>query len=1053
MTAPRRTLAGVFTRRGRLRNRWAAALAEPDTELSLAHLRAVWPEFGRNPMAFSALWPSFLTAVLDDRLVRSLSPADLASLEETGLLMASQPLPRLSLRDACGPLVTAQDLRNEPQAASSLLARLYWSPGAMKEERATIARTLATRGAQGDQHLAVYTDHLKPLKNNTAEPAMLAVLTSCLTVGFDVPALRIQRAGELARNLRKARITFPGTDLAIGYSYLLIERKYAEAAARLERAYNTNPDATALAGLLSAWIRDCDDDRIAAMARRTGLPDSPTVAALFKLSATLAWLEEPAAEGPRPSTAEELAATGIASQAGEWLEFAIGRLHLLEGDARRAVDVLVPLAEAHPERPHWNYHAAWALQLVGDRSGVLKRFHAASGWEGRWTLGCLVLDSDPSSAELVVRELGENATRTGILAVRLAMAGHRKPPKLAWKPAAGSAEEALESLRTELGRRLAERKPLALEEPPVRSIFLHLPLADRMLWWGLVSLPADPAGGRALLEHAAHLLGYPRAALVLAVHHLEESRYGEANSLLDQFSWRRDPAMSVLRAWLKARAGDDDATTRLEHLAGKGDARAHYALGSVQLGRAAEARPERRELFTRQAAAEFRAALEDPARRVPADTAALAFCAEQLSTASGTTDGSRYWPELANWPGSRRPAWVGWILALAELADDPGVVGPGVGEHLVSLLEEAESANPAAAGNVASGLLSAALSTGNLKRANAFTVLIGRLAHAAPEIPGLHDLAKAASVRLRPSDRSVKLVEPEKASPAMLLVAAERALGRDNPAAASRYLRLRPSSAEPGDRTGLLVADILDGRVPEPGAFAEPAADVPARTALALRVAQAAALAETDPGKCVETLVPAIRDHDLTGVVDVRKSLPLLCADAGRRRRIPARLAEMVRELAEAGGQGVNPLLLARCAAVVGEQRLAATLWARALSKTEDVPETVREEYVRLIRHQAVLARRRGDELEAAQGLQLAARLSSGQVLVPGEDEIAELNLKFQYAARYLRSNARHLARGQWNKTKRGLEKAIAEGDEHQAFTLLTQMQSIVDSAKKGTGR
>ena len=80
------------------------------------------------------------------------------------------------------------------------------------------------------------------------------------------------------------------------------------------------------------------------------------------------------------------------------MDLAIGRLHLLEGNAQRAAQVLLPWLTSILSSLAGLY-AAWAAALVGDRESIVRRFAALANWPGRWTVACLLLDIDPTLAE------------------------------------------------------------------------------------------------------------------------------------------------------------------------------------------------------------------------------------------------------------------------------------------------------------------------------------------------------------------------------------------------------------------------------------------------------------------------------------------------------------------------------------------------------------------------------------------------------------------------------------------------------------------------------
>jgi hypothetical protein len=162
----------------------------------------------------------------------------------------------------------------------------------------------------------------------------------------------------------------------------------------------------------------------------------------------------------------------------------------------------------------------------------------------------------------------------------------------------------------------------------------------------------------------------------------------------------------------------------------------------------------------------------------------------------------------------------------------------------------------------------------------------------------------------------------------------------------------------------------------------------------------------------------------------------------------------LVRMLAPVLDSAVDPLLPARCACAVGEHELAGTLWRRVLSGQADAPAPVREEYARFLRHQAVLARRTGRDLDAAHHLRLATRVSEGCRLdrtTPTEEEITALHDQFTVVVRGVRGTARKRTERLWTDLYEGLGDADSRRDEAAAITYFTRLQRIVATTANGT--
>ncbi|HJP72923.1 MAG TPA: hypothetical protein VJ914_01570 [Pseudonocardiaceae bacterium] len=1035
-----------FSRQGRFHKAWAKAMAEPDPARCLDRLRALWTKFAEKPAAYAPDWPPFLNSVLRGRpdLAPLITAEDLTALEDIGFRLTARPAPGLTQRDALAPLLAARDLRRQAHPAIALLTRMCQAPELPFPERAALARALAARGARGDEQLDLYVRHLHQTGSASAEPAMLSLLAGTLKVDFDADRIRLKRAGELAGKLRAAQLDLAGVDLALGFAYLLLAGDYPVAIQHFQAARAADPASfIALLGLLAAWTHNGDHDLALAAARIT---DSPVTSELGELCAMLVWLDDARAPGQPPCSLARLGELNVRRLAGDWLDFAIGRAHLLTGNAGQAAEILLPLAQRHPKRPQWNYHAAWALALRGDRDGVRRLFLTRD-----WPVGCLLLDTDPGLADEIERELKQHGVPTEdaeTIRTRLALARRERPDLLTVPLTERPLPEALESLRTMLGQRLVGA-PTPFIDDTVRAMVAHLPLADQLLWTGLAALSTDRGRGRAALEQAAHRLGYPRAALVLAVHHLEEGRHGEAEPLLARFDGRTDPDFRVLRAWSRARV-DDGATAELDRLATEGNSRAHYALGSVYIGRMTASSADRKQVFAHQAAAEFHAALRDPVQPVPADAAVLARCAELAGTGRAAPIANGDWAAVQTLPMPRRSTWVCWLSALAQLTDDPATADPGAAEHLVAQLEDAGGAR-AVPRSVAHVLVQASLADADPVRAEVFTGLVGRLARlrSDPELARLHDLLNAATDRL-----SGHPATDANNSPEARFVAAERALSGDDRTTAARELREVPPGDELVERSSAMLADLLDGNTPQPDVIIEIPDDVPQRTTLALHVVNAAALAESEPDRSVAMLAPVIGESDLAGIVDLRPSLPLLCAGIARNRQKPGPLLELILGLATNPGDGYDDIaLLARCAAAIGEHDLAEMLWHESFVRQPQVSDEHRAEYIKFLNHRAVLAHRQDDCMAAVHQLLLARRATTDLGLlqpVPTPDEVDELAARFDKALKQLPEPRRRSSADEWRLTSRQVLHARQARDDTRAMLMFAYLENQLAHAEAG---
>ncbi|GAA3438621.1 tetratricopeptide repeat protein [Kutzneria kofuensis] len=930
MTTPQRSFAGRFTRRGRLRNRWAEALAEPDRIRRLQLLLDLQRDFVAHSRSLATLWPPYVASVL---ATGGATSDELSDLEARGAVVADRSRGRLGLADAWSALISTRDARGEHDIANLRIAALYWWASLPAPARASVARQLARRGAATRNFWSVYVEHLAGARP-ADEPEMVAILAAAMTIGFDDHPDRIAVAGELADGLRDRGVAVPGIDLARGFAALFFVDDPDVAVAPLESAWQQDKSETALVGLVSAWLRAGAHDRIATVVAERAVPR--VVGELAELSAVLRWLDDAEVAGLCPSTASRLAALNLRLQAGDWLDYAIGRAHLLEGDAPGAARILVPLADRHPNRSDWNYHAAWALLLLGDRDGVAARFDGAHSSE-RWPVGLLLMEADPGTAEAVQSKITADSPdpiTASLVQARATLIRTGTALPVPDQQNRGSIAARLERVRGGVAAGIAAANPDDTAKWVDDRWFTRLPLADQLLWSGL----AWSKNG--LIEHAADGLGYARAALVLSVLTRDPSR-------LDRLRQRTDPTMELLRAW----ADPGTAPARLTAL---GD-RAHYARGQLLLAGKDFA----------AAAEEFRAAAtqDDDA---PRDAALLWWT---TAVAAGTEPAG---PHPASHPDQfGRPTWLTWAAALV-MTNDP-TDGVPAAKHLVGVLTQAQTPPAAGIRAAAAVIANAALETTDTDRAASLTALLDELALATgnPDALRMRELAAARTARGGHTDIAVTGVPTA-------LVIAERALAAGDTAHALRALRSVPEDDTVESRLCRQAADALAGTPAQPP---EPWSPV-------MRLLVAAAQADEAPALAVKTLMPLLREQDLTGIVNLRNALPHLQAGVSSR-RVPDYLSRLVRQVAD---DMDDPRATARHLAGIGDHEAADPFWRKAIDLPDD-PAT-RGEYVAVLCHRAVLAKRQGDDMRAADHLLLAARVAASttpRFTVIDEAEIAHL--------------------------------------------------------------
>ncbi|MBO0913161.1 tetratricopeptide repeat protein [Streptomyces laculatispora] len=986
--SPPSSFGDLLSPSGRLRRQWKAALEDPDPHSGLVRLREVRERMEKRPEAAVEMWTDFLRSIVGQPFRQLLTEPDFEALERIGGLVAQAGA--LPLDQAVRPLATALLGRGEEQRANALLTRLYWAESVQDGARAALADDLARSGQRDVPSLEIYGDLLG--RPGPRPPSVVELAIDVLRVDFSSDPVRLRQAAALAA------AGLPGADRAAGLYRLLVTADTDAARDHFLDACAADPrDETALLGLLVSYVRDGQAANIPQWAFTAARGAAPEVAAAAELGLVLAWFDADT-DVPAPP-AGRLVALDLTREAGLWPAYALGRLHLLDGDAARARDLLVPLASDDSSLPQWRYHAAWSHLLSGDHAGLRALTGTVTGSPDDWALARLLLDTGPDAVPGAEAAHAAAAAPPGyerIARVRQDLATGIRPsagpdrsgsgPGL---PAEGGGRpERLEALRTALGEAYGRATGAAgaadmaalVREP----LYRRLPRADRLLWSGLLALREEPEEGRRLLG-AALALGHERAALVLAAHHLEERRPGRAHRLLAGRSGRK---AELLRVWAQEAGGgpDEAVADPLAEVADRRIPQLPYALGAIRLhqlaGEGPLLDPDDAPYHARLAARDLGRALAAGPDALPPDAAELLRAARTV--AHGVTPGP-----AGPSPAVPRHPWAEWVLGLARLAEDPEAVGLGLCGRLIALVDEADEPDPRTVTALAAALARAGMISDDPGRRNALALLVRDLAdrHALPEVHALADRVTAAALA-RPAAGRPPLPAPRPSGtvqPVLALALASGELARGDQGGAVRQLRAAPADSA----VCALLADTLDGRPP-----AAPPPDGSGEQAALLRVIRAAGLVESDPSRCLGLLSAAAPDCDLAAVTDVNRLLPgLLSRSQGKPgssgkpgRPAAARnrsgqghpLAGLVKRLTGTGAAGFDPALLAGCATAVGEYELAEEQWMlayHAAHQGEHDVGPVRVQYARLLCYKAVTARNAQDPLRGAKLLRQAADL------------------------------------------------------------------------------
>jgi tetratricopeptide (TPR) repeat protein len=982
---PRQSLGQNFSRLGRLKNGWAAALTEPDPHRALDQLRKLYLGFEHVGPRAAGIWLSFQETVLDSRFTRLLDDGDFEWLCQLGRQFATSG--DLGLDQAWWPLVqscVARGSAEDRRRADSLLTELFNSPLTRAEVRLHAATALARAGAVENDQLAIYAQLMTGGIPVPPEVARLA--DSVLRVSFDDDGIRLSRAYALAWMVDNQG-KHPALAFALGLGELLLHRRPREAIGFFRYAMNSSPGNSGEAerGLLAACLQCRDYAAALVLEPRIINPRAAELAALCRM---LDWLDDLGRTVEPPLTAEQLISIAPDRDTGFWRDYALGRRYLLTGNARQAREHLARAAGMTD--PDVQYHIAWAHLLCQDPEGVRAAFSALAGQRGSWALGCLLLDVEPGRelpgiSSPVPEFLGK------VAAIRVMLReGHLIPDLVGW-PGAGAADcpgagpadwpggatqaELLEVLRTALGAAAARENTEVINELTRLPLFARLPAAERLLWAALAVKETDPGLSRTMLQRA-HSYGRDRAGMLLALDALNDGRTDEARDLLHGAA---SPKAELIRAWADWRDGQTStALLRFGRLSELGLVQADLAMGMLELCDAAGTW----------------AAGNDGEARVRAERAA-----EHLAGVTARGYATNAVPSLARFARTvadeglaspRRaaagPPWTTRLSGLAQLVRAPEAAD-SASIHAATMPGRLDGRGlPDGHGSEAgialvNAVLRACLVTTDTTACQDAAAFLGSLADLDAQ-PAIRAAARRAAgcTAIR-----VHGEYPETTGdPLLALLGAGDALAKGDRAGAVQRLRAlqdqpdAPEPREPRDRTvAALLADALDGQpLPEPLPV-----DAPPRAIAAIQVAHAAGQsAAGDTASAAATLVRVLQSRDVSDLIDLDRVLPKLCdrAAASRRADDAVTLALIVRSAAAEAGRpgGLSTHLAARCASAVGEHEVADGLWQRALDQAEtdqDRQQEIAAEYGRFLCHRAVAAHQAGNRALTLDLLRTAA--------------------------------------------------------------------------------
>ncbi|MCD6486973.1 MAG: hypothetical protein J7K35_06585 [Syntrophobacterales bacterium] len=999
---PTSSFWGWFTSQGRLKNHWARALREKKPERGLDKLRQVMKTLTKETARYPHLLLPFLDTFFDAKRIRSLTDRDFRSVMEAGRVLSNNPSPPVKPGEIWFRVVKAYDARQEKLKALNVLRDIYRDRTSGKETKARCCQEMVRYRAKGDDDLRIYIDYLRGLKDYHGEKEIIEILTNICQVDFESERVLVKRAGEVAAILDNHKINIPGIMTAMGLNALIVEKNCFEAVRCFKAAVNEDRTAVVpLLGVIAALIQNGDYSQVADVE----INDSAgqVVRDLVTLGRTLDWLQSRTEKGTVPAGTGFLEGSGLQKYAGDIFHAALGRLYLLEGNAKKAAEILMPFAERHAGEPAWRYYTSWAAVLTGNRQALTDQYNAVGKWSGRWTLACHVQDFDPVLAEnknvMGVFQRAPSVYKS-IIAVRNAMAGLADVPELKWKQDAGSIEEDIETLRTVLGYAFIKKDIERMKSAAAKPLFLRLPLADQLMWNGLqMMINGDRMQGLSLLEESAVKYGYRRAALIMAVYGLERKQSDNTSHFLElSDNGRTDIKMELIRAYHDACNGKTlAASERLEKSDAWEGPSVIYALGNIYLYLAGEAREngkiDRSQLYMEQASGAFKKVLKKDSGRISSDCRILAQCTEFVASPEEMKEPlARFWSEVKSISASHRDPWVTWNIILARMCnDDPPEAS--VCEEALDLLEGAGNIPDSASLELARA---AALACINAKRSDQSEVFLKLLAYLStgsdhPQIRQLNRLGMTAITLGRYQQASGeerehvhkhmnRVLNKDPWNTGMTLLSVYAYLKKNNKSEALSALRQAKMEDNFTRQLCASLICLLGGDAPSADILTEEGVDIAEESVPAHRLLQAMmkfASNKQDEGYDKLLSVMNSQPDILNNIINVYKFLPLLCAYSTKRGFVPTQLAEWVHSMAGGLKDDTKALIVSRCAAAIGEKETTCRLYERLLETNKDSESTVRREYIEYLCHLAVSNHKPENGLETVVNLRKAAEYAA----------------------------------------------------------------------------
>ena len=939
-----------FTSEGRLKSQWQQALAEPNIQIRYAKLRSVQQLLLTGQAKFVHLWLPFLDTFLSPAYLDTLIEADVKEVERMGDFLLLAALEQYHAEEIWRRAINVYLAKDMHTQAHSLLLRMFHTSSVKSEWKDWAAWQLAESHAKADVHLDVYIQYLQSSVVQTYSNQMLTILADVCNVNIDSDHTHLERAKKLATRLIVSGINAFGKWKANAFYTLLIEKKPQDAIELFMQAFTNNEgDNETLCGLVAASIQSDRFEYGTEIVQVAKNFTSPITLGLLTLFAVLQWLNNQSDSKYPPSTAqgvELLKNLGLQKYVGDKIDIVIGKLYLLEGDARRAVNILRPVVARYAEQPQLKYYVTWADLLINDKANLTRDFMSSTAWSGNWTIASLVLDAEPTIAEQhlatsrLKNVINTNHAYAHFIEARLAFVRMQVPEAIKWVAHSGYLEENMESLRIALASAFYRRDTERLAQLIEFSLFYRLPLPDQDLWRGLYEFSTKHnTQGRALLTESYKNFGYRRVALVLAVHYLEWNMLQEAKQFLGYVGTGKDNSkIAMLWAYVEERDGDAQrAVTTYKMLLKQGETRAHYALGNYYLHQAKY----------EQAVDEFNIVLNEKSSSLPDDCSIIALCASFVIDPKPVD----LWYKLESLEPSQRQTWLWWNAFLAQL----WYRGPSdviaTCDLMVPMLEYSGDLREAIALEIARVFVHVCFKVTNIEQENKLAPVLGRISLLTNSFPikhvcqiGITILTQKKYQKRSETNRLLEQIHPDSLSVdptngSLALLLASMYIASNQQDYAVELLKKVASLDEREQKLCQIIASILEGQIQTYVTVTPIYSNISLKTKIGYDLLNATIAFMTEhvaegSKKLFDVLC---KDGETTNAIfNMKRVVLYCCAIVAQQKTSSPKLIELLHNLANEVQEGEEIASIARCFTLLGETEYALSTWKR-LNRENDV--------------------------------------------------------------------------------------------------------------------